>query len=132
MVAFPSWRRGRYNRQKKLPDEQRCGAVMSNDARRYESQVDLSAKNTSHAQLVLLTGRNKRVLEVGPATGYVTEVLRQRGCEVTAIEKDPAAAEIAAKFCERMVVGDVEEIDLGSAFAGERFDVVIFGDVLEH
>jgi len=105
---------------------------MSNDARRYESQVDLSAKNTSHAQLVLLTGRNKRVLEVGPATGYVTEVLRRRGCQVTAVENDPAAAEVAEKFCERIIVGDIEEIDFPQTFGEEQFDVVMFGDVLEH
>src|SRR3990170_2747883 len=132
MVAFRRWRRGRYNRQKKLPDEQRCGAVMSNDARRYESQVDLSAKNTSHAQLVMLTGRNKRVLEVGPATGYVTEVLRRRGCQVTAVENDPAAAEVAEKFCERIIAGDIEKIDFPQTFGEEQFDVVMLGDVLEH
>lgn len=105
---------------------------MNNDARRYESQVDLSAKNTSHAQLVMLTGRNKRVLEVGPATGYVTEVLRRRGCQVTAVENDPAAAEVAEKFCERIIVGDIEEIDFPQTFGEEQFDVVMFGDVLEH
>ncbi len=122
---------GRYNRQKSC-GVMRCGAVMRSDAGRYDSVVDLSAKNTSHAQLVLLTGRNKKVLEIGPATGYVTEVLRSRGCEVTAIEMDPGAAEIAAEFCERIIVGDVEQIDFPQTFRDEQFDVVMFGDVLEH
>ncbi|NIN65784.1 MAG: hypothetical protein GTO63_14040, partial [Anaerolineae bacterium] len=57
------------------------------DARRYHTTVDLSDKNSSITQLILLTGRNKRVLEAGPATGYITEALRERGCQVTAIEK---------------------------------------------
>ena len=72
------------------------GCTMEN-ATKYHCQVDLSNKGTSHAQLIRLTGRNKKVLEVGPATGYITEVLVQRGCGVTCIEKDPAAAELARR-----------------------------------
>ena len=105
---------------------------VSADARRYHTSVDLSNKNSSITQLILLTGRNKKVLEAGPATGYVTEALQARGCQVTAIERDPKAAELAARFCDRMLVGDIEEMDLASAFAGDQFDVVMFGDVLEH
>ncbi len=101
-------------------------------ALRYAAQVDVSDKGTQPAQIVVLTGRNKKVLEVGPATGYITEVLQQRGCRVTAIEKDPVAADIAARFCERMIVGDVEEIDFSDTFPGAPFDVVVFGEVLEH
>jgi len=102
------------------------------DVTRYHSQVDLSNKNTSHAQLIRLTGRNKKVLEVGPATGYITEVLVQRGCRVTCIEKDPTAAELAQRFCERMIVANVEELDFEAALGEEQFDVVLLGDVLEH
>ena len=105
---------------------------MTTSALRYHLQVDLRDKNTSQTQLALLTGPNKKVLEVGPATGYLTEVLVRQGCRVTAIEKDQAAAEMAAKFCERMIVSDVDEFDFAAAFGDERFDVVMFGDVLEH
>jgi 2-polyprenyl-3-methyl-5-hydroxy-6-metoxy-1,4-benzoquinol methylase len=102
------------------------------NALRYHVELDLSQKDTSHAYLIRLTGRNKHVLEVGPATGYVTKILQQRGCRVSCIEYDPEAAEVAAEFCERMVVGNVETLDLKSAFRKQRFDVVTFGDVLEH
>ena len=118
------------------PEEPALGTDVSSnvvgDARRYHTPVDLSSKNSSITQLILLTGRNKKVLEAGPATGYITEALRARGCQVTAIEKDPQAAELAARFCDRMLVGDIEEIDIASTFAGDQFDVVMFGDVLEH
>ena len=107
------------------------GESMEN-ALRYHIEVDLSQENTSHAQLIRLTGRNKQVLEVGPATGYVTKVLQQRGCRVWCIENDAEAAKVAAEFCERMVVANVEAVDFKSTFPEERFDVVTFGDVLEH
>jgi 16S rRNA A1518/A1519 N6-dimethyltransferase RsmA/KsgA/DIM1 with predicted DNA glycosylase/AP lyase activity len=64
------------------------GQSMEN-ALRYHIDLDLSQKDSPHAQLIRLTGRNKEVLEVGPATGYVTKVLQQRGCRVFCIESDP-------------------------------------------
>jgi GT2 family glycosyltransferase/2-polyprenyl-3-methyl-5-hydroxy-6-metoxy-1,4-benzoquinol methylase len=102
------------------------------DEPRYDIEVDLSKKNTSQTQIVLLSGRGKDVLEVGPATGYVAKALRDRGCRVTGIEVDPEAAEVAAQFCERMIVADVEDLDLEEVFPDQRFDVVVYGDVLEH
>jgi GT2 family glycosyltransferase/2-polyprenyl-3-methyl-5-hydroxy-6-metoxy-1,4-benzoquinol methylase len=99
---------------------------------RYDIEVDLSNKNTSQTQIVLLAGRDRNVLEVGPATGYVAKALRDRGCRVTGIEVDPDAAEVAAQFCHRMLVADIEELDLEEVFPEERFDVVVYGDVLEH
>jgi len=107
------------------------GESMENSLR-YHIEVDLSQENTSHSQLIRLTGRNKQVLEVGPATGYVTKVLQERGCRVWCIETGPEAAKVAAAFCERTVVANVETIDLMTPFPDERFDVVTFGDVLEH
>jgi len=101
-------------------------------ARRYDSKIDLSEKNTSHTQQILLTGRNKKVLEVGPATGYMTEALSRRGCRVTAIEEDADAAQSARRHCERMIVADVEQLDFEETFGDTRFDVILFGDVLEH
>lgn len=102
------------------------------EALKYEAEVDLRNRNNSHTQLVLLTGRDKRVLEVGPAKGYMTKVLKERGCRITAVEIDPAAAELAAAHCERMIVGDIETLDFPKAFGRRRFGVAIYGDVLEH
>lgn len=101
-------------------------------ALRYQAEIDLAEENTSHVQVILAAGSGKNVLEVGPATGSMTRVLRDRGCKVTCIEVDPAAAEIAAKHCDRMIVGSVEQLNLSETFGEERFDVVIFSDVLEH
>lgn len=99
---------------------------------KYETQIDLSNKNNSQTQLIQLTGHDKKVLEVGPAAGYVSEVLQGRGCTVTGIELDGDAAKLAERFCERMIVGNVEELDFQQTFGDERFDVAMFGDVLEH
>ena len=101
-------------------------------ASKYETEPVLDDGNTSHALIVDLVGTGKRVLDVGCATGYLAEVLARRGCEVVGIEADPDAARRAEEVCEKVLAGDVEEMDLESKLEGETFDVIVFGDMLEH
>jgi 2-polyprenyl-3-methyl-5-hydroxy-6-metoxy-1,4-benzoquinol methylase len=101
-------------------------------ASKYEVQIDLANTNNSHALIVEFVGRGKRVLDVGCATGDLARVLVERGCAVTGTETDPEAAHQAEKHCERVVVGDVEEVDLSELLGDEAFDVIVFGDTLEH
>jgi 2-polyprenyl-3-methyl-5-hydroxy-6-metoxy-1,4-benzoquinol methylase len=71
----------------------------------------------------------RRVLDLGCSTGWLAGALKERGeVEVVGIEREPAYAAIAEKRCDRVVVGDVEDVppDLG------RFDCLVAADVLEH
>jgi 2-polyprenyl-3-methyl-5-hydroxy-6-metoxy-1,4-benzoquinol methylase len=97
----------------------------------YETTVDPSGES-SHAATLDIVGYNKRVLEVGCATGYFTKALKDRGCQVVGIEMDPDAAAIADKWAERVVVGDLDAGRLWQELEGEQFDAITFGDVLEH
>ncbi len=98
---------------------------------RYDYRIDLSCNN-NHAKVVRLVGTGKRVLELGCATGYMSQVFRDRGCQVVAVELDARAAARALKYCERVIVGDLDVMDLGQVLGGARFDVVVAADVLEH
>ena len=97
----------------------------------YETTVDPDG-DSSHAATLDIVGYNKRVLEVGCATGYFTKALKDRGCQVVGIEMDPDAAAIAEKWAERVVVGDLDTGTLWQELEGEQFDAITFGDVLEH
>lgn len=100
---------------------------------RYDIEVDLDHRpDTSHALLVELTGANKRVLDVGCDTGYLGEVLTTHGCQVAGVEIDERTAGAARERLTEVVVADLESVELVDFFGPERFDVVIFGDVLEH
>jgi len=89
--------------------------------------------NSTHSKIVSLVPPATRVLEFGCATGYMSEVLKERlGCTVVGIEIDPGAAALAEAYTERVIVGDAEKIDYAAELAGEEFDVVLFADVLEH
>jgi 2-polyprenyl-3-methyl-5-hydroxy-6-metoxy-1,4-benzoquinol methylase/uncharacterized coiled-coil protein SlyX len=99
----------------------------------HKYQTFAEAPGSTHNLVVDLVPPNSRVLEFGCATGYMSEVLAsRRGCSVVGIEVVPAAAEIARHRCEKVVVGDAETLDLREALGGDRFDAILFADVLEH
>lgn len=98
----------------------------------YGTEPGTANRNNSHALILDLVGDDKRVLDVGTSTGYVAKLLSESGCEVVGLELDPAAARQAGEHCERIIVGDVESLDLEAELGGDSFDAVLFGDVLEH
>ena len=87
-------------------------------------------RHRAHAQLLAAVGTGKRVLDVGCSSGYLSAPLAERGNTVVGIELDPAAAREAEAYCERVVVGDLETMEL--PFEPGSFDVVLLGDVIEH
>lgn len=100
---------------------------------KYDTVVDLADRNNSHTLMVELIGSNKRVLDVGCANGYLAKVLtEERSCTVSGVEYDAKAAEEARPVLEQLVVGDLEQLDLAEELGDAKFDVIVFGDVLEH
>lgn len=94
----------------------------------YELKLD---RYSSHSAILRLVGegRGRRLLDVGAAAGLLSRLFTQRGWRVTAIERDPAAAAAGRPYCERMIVADVAR---GIPPLDEMFDVIVYGDVLEH
>jgi 2-polyprenyl-3-methyl-5-hydroxy-6-metoxy-1,4-benzoquinol methylase len=102
------------------------------DPPRYDfDEIDLDSGSV-HADVVHLVEKGSRVLELGPATGYMSRVFSERGCTVVGIEVDAGMAERAARFCERIVVGDLDTLDLEAELGEERFDAIVAADVIEH
>lgn len=82
--------------------------------------------------LLRLWGKRKglRVLDVGCGFATTSARIQALGNEVTGIDSSAEAEEIAKTRLSRFVLADVENAD--AIDTGERFDVVIFADVLEH
>src|SRR4051794_7522872 len=100
---------------------------------KYDIELNLAENaGTSHALMVELVGSNKRVLDVGCDTGYVGEQLTALGNRVSGVECNSVSAAVAADRLEKVVVADVETTDLVAEFGPGSFDVVVYGDVLEH
>jgi len=99
---------------------------------RYKADIDLDDLNSSHTLAVLNVAPGASVLDIGAADGSVAGALAQRGCRVVGVEVDAEAGSAAEKYCERVVIGDVESLNLADILEGTRFDVVLLLDVLEH
>jgi len=99
---------------------------------RYDDILDLDDANRPTTKVFHLVPGGSRVLEIGCATGYLARALaEQKGCRVTGIEIDVAAARAAAAACEKVIAGDIEAPDVLRQ-AGGGFDAIIMADVLEH
>nr|WP_307990857.1 methyltransferase domain-containing protein [uncultured Niameybacter sp.] len=103
---------------------------MEND--KYTSYFDIGDINNSHAIAVNMIGFNKSVLEIGCSSGFVSKALKERGCTVVGIDIDECVLEEAKKYCDEAYCMNVEKEELLQILGGRKFDVIYFGDVLEH
>src|SRR3954447_10706706 len=88
---------------------------------------------SAHDLVLGLVQPGSRVLEFGCATGYMSQALRDRlGATVVGVEPDAQSPRLAQEHADRRLVGDAEELDLEAELGGERFDAILFADVLEH
>lgn len=73
-----------------------------------------------------------RVMEIGCGMGATALDLKEKyGAEVVGIEINSKVGEIAEHNLDKVIVGDIEQIDVSEQNLG-RFDCIICADVLEH
>jgi len=83
--------------------------------------------------LAMLPDRLSRFLDVGCSVGTLGEAVKQqRGAWVTGIEMDEPMARLARERIDRVIVSDVEGLDLAACAIDGAFDCICFADVLEH
>ncbi|TET64340.1 MAG: class I SAM-dependent methyltransferase [Candidatus Stahlbacteria bacterium] len=83
----------------------------------------------AHRMCLGLIDGGETVLDVGCATGYLSFELKEKGCKVIGLEIDPEMAEEARLYCDKVILGNAEVIELPYK---EYFDVILYADVLEH
>jgi len=77
------------------------------------------------------TSSNKKILDVGCGTGALGEALKKKGNIVYGIDISKKSIEIAKKRLDKVVQIDLET-ENKLPFKEASFDLIIFGDVLEH
>ena len=102
---------------------------------RYQASIDLSNKNNSHTLAYDLIEKHAnggllRVLEVGCSGGYFGAAVRAQGHTVWGVEPDYKSSQIAKEELDFAFNGTLD--DFYKQHKDEKFDVIVFGDVLEH
>lgn len=102
---------------------------------RYQAVIDTTNKNNSHTLTIDLiqeaaSGECWDILDVGCSAGYLGEYLVAQGHRVTGIDITQEAVDTAKKFLTDAHCMKVEEYF--DRYPNIKFDVIIFGDVLEH
>ncbi len=75
-------------------------------------------------------GENKKVLELGCATGYITKLLKQKKCFVTAVDTDSDAISKTKHIADEVIQADLNEPQ--SLTIKKHYSVVLLMDVIEH
>jgi 2-polyprenyl-3-methyl-5-hydroxy-6-metoxy-1,4-benzoquinol methylase len=77
--------------------------------------------------------RGQRVLDVGCGSGLLGMRLRERGNTVWGADRASDVAALAKGRLDRFLLLDVLDYELvGEILGAERFDAIVFADVLEH
>lgn len=96
----------------------------------YEVQPNYTLKKSrlsSHSQLLDMVGPPKqRVLDIGCGKGELGHALSQRGHDVVGLDQYPPAQRLDVFYAANLFDGLPDEV------LGERFDTILFADVLEH
>lgn len=99
----------------------------------YEAKPARYFANARHDMVACLpTGPCSAILEVGCGAGGTARAVRAAGKagRYVGIELCPAAAAEAREAVDRLLIGDVETLDVEQA--GNGFDALILSEVLEH
>jgi 2-polyprenyl-3-methyl-5-hydroxy-6-metoxy-1,4-benzoquinol methylase len=86
---------------------------------------------SSHSVILdwLGEGRGRTLLDVGAADGLLSRRFTERTWRVTGIECDPTVAQAGARWCDHMVVAN---LDREVPRLETLYDAIVYGDILEH
>lgn len=87
-------------------------------------------KNKRDDFFSLIPANATKILDVGCADGSWVKRSQQTGLEVVGIEQDTKFHAQASRNLTRVILGDVENLEL--PYAQGYFDCIIYADVLEH
>jgi len=106
-------------------------ANMHDPGKRFTYQSKISDPYSSHSVILLYAGdgKGRKLLDVGAAQGVLAQCFTERGFEVTCIEGSAELAVLGKSQCHEMIVAD---LDKPLPALNGTFDIIVYGDILEH
>lgn len=103
---------------------------------KYNFTLNLNSDN-SLTRIIRMVHPNARILEFGCAYGRLTKYLYENmNCQVDIVEIDLEAGKVASQYSKHSCIGtkygDLEQIFWFEKLKCEKYDFIIFADILEH
>ncbi|MEG2295981.1 MAG: class I SAM-dependent methyltransferase, partial [Oscillospiraceae bacterium] len=103
---------------------------------KYDVGYEITDTNSTYYWVCNKIPAESRVLEFGSSNGILTKNLAEKGCIVDIVEIDQKSGEQAAKFANRSLIGptqgNIENNIWCDELKDEKYDYIVFLDVLEH
>src|SRR4051812_26319500 len=103
---------------------------------KYDFELNLEASANVHRIEMTMIPERAFVLDAGCHTGIMGEALRQKKeCKVIGIDTDAEALQSARERLQSVFLLDLEHVGWSDHLIKDgfrNFDVILFGDVLEH
>lgn len=97
----------------------------------YEQLHDKAGFSPAQKIILSLIQNKKKILEVGSSSGYMTKVLKDRGCSVDVVELDTTALKKVKNIANLTFAGSIEDKKIQDQIK-KHYEVIICADVLEH
>lgn len=98
----------------------------------YQRSIQ-QGERTSLSVLTQLIPPGSTILDLGCGTGALGQYLaHHQRCTSDGVTLNPSEARRASAYYRRVEIADLETVNLSMLFAGERYDVIVCADVLEH
>lgn len=99
---------------------------------KYDFEMDLDEQSSVGKIAAQIKPRSK-VLEFGPGNGRLTKhLIGAKQCEVSIVELDKELFDFVNEFAKDGFYGDIESFEWENYFSNQKFDYILFADVLEH
>ena len=100
---------------------------------KYFANIERIHENDSHGIILSQIAPSSIVLECGCASGYMTRYMTEvRGAKVSIVELSPSDYEKAREYAADGICADLESREWWDYYQGQKFDYILFADVLEH
>lgn len=97
----------------------------------YEQLFKKYGLSPTQKEIINIVGNNKVILEVGPSTGYMTNLFLKNLCIVDVVETDKKALSKTPKGVRKKINYSIEDDSILKALSRD-YDFIVLADVLEH
>lgn len=97
----------------------------------YDTTYRKYGLSQSQQKIIDLVGNNKKILEIGSSTGYMSKFFTENNCQVDVVEIDQEAVNKAKKYAKKVINLSIEDEKVLKEIKN-TYDYILLADVLEH